>query len=632
MNNRLIDRFGIPPGHFACGGIDQGVDGEPNLPNKPSIPGIRVSTAQFNVQRSMAGAPDTGDTSRQRQRTQLGDWLSAQVDSRYAVSHIAATDASGAHVLFDGYLSDIVGMAADDRSPAAAILALYHESGLDFLLRLRGSYTCLIVDGRRNCAHLFNDRRASRPLFYRQAGDASLLIGPEVALLAQAAPALHDIDPVAVCEFLLFASYYNDCTLFPTIRKLPPGSVMTLTPGALAVRPYWEIRIDPNKPPADETVLVEQGLALFNQSINRLMNATTQPFLFLSGGLDSRMILGGLRANGYRIPAVTYGTSEGDDAPIARQLAELCGLPFTYVPIETKDLQDHFVAASLNADCRAETIDSPTTEAMMPRLAEQFHTFLNGDITIMRRPASSHVDALDKAGVFTFAQSSRLADLLAPGAFRQVRTSINRTVNNILAGGRQLDPQDLMDKTYYEQRLGNRQNAFVAAKLRYLEPAQPWLDEDLVDFLYAIPGTMRAQKRITKKMLQTAHSDLANVPFAQQDSIPHARTYRNIIPARPMLADFIRDQFHDALDPRIAVLFRQDSLLNLVDSMLTGAPYPFSSAHWWSRLPGMWRIDAKRYATDRIHPVSIMLRLMQLNIYLRAMDRHEPESAYPRNC
>jgi hypothetical protein len=64
--------------------------------------------------------------------------------------------------------------------------------------------------------------------------------------------------------------------------------------------------------------------------------------------------------------------------------------------------------------------------------------------------------------------------------------------------------------------------------------------------------------------------------------------------------------------------------------MLTGAPYPFSSAHWWSRLPGMWRIDAGRYAADRIHPVSIMLRLMQLNIYLGAIDRHEPESAYPR--
>lgn len=553
--------------------------------------------------------------------------MSAQVNSRYEDEWIHAADSTGTCVLFDGYLSHITGQAPRERSPAAAVLALYLESGLDFLTRLRGSYTCLIIDAQAHRAHLFNDRRASRPAFYRQETGASLLVGPEVTLLAQAAPAQCDIDPVAVCEFLLFASYYNDRTLFPSIRKLPPGSVMTFAPDMLDIQRYWEIRIDPDKPPANEPVLAEQGLALFNQSINRLMNATTRPFLFLSGGLDSRMILGGLRANGYRIPAVTYGTSEGDDAPIARQLAELCGLPFTYEPIAADDLQDHFIAASLNADCRAETIDSPTTEAMMPRLATQYHAFLNGDITIMRKPASSRADALVKAGIFTFAQSSRLADLLDPGAFRQIRTSINRTVNNILADGRQLDPQDLRDKTYYEQRLGNRQNAFVAAKLRYLEPAQPWLDEDLVDFLYAIPGCMRAQKGITKKMLQMAHPDLANVPFAQQDSIPHARTYRNIIPTRPMLADFIRDQFHDALDPRIAALFRQDGLLNLVDSMLTGAPYPFTSAHWWSRLPGMWRIDARRYAMDRIHPVSIMLRLMQLNIYLRAMDRHGPESA-----
>jgi len=578
----------------------------------------------------MARTPDIGETGRQRQRAQLGNWLSAQVDSRYAASHIAVTDALETHVLFDGYLSDIDGMAAGERSPAAAVLALYLESGLDFLPRLRGSYTCLIVDGHSNHAHLFNDRRASRPLFYRQEADASLLIGPEVTLLAQASPPLHDIDPVAVCEFLLFASYYNDRTLFPAIRKLPPGSVMTLTPGALAIQPYWEIRIDPDKRPADEPTLIEQGLALFNQSINRLMCATTQPFLFLSGGLDSRMILGGLRANGYHIPAVNYGTSEGDDTPIARQLAELCKFPFTYMPIATDDLQDHFVAASFNSDCRAETIDSPTTEAMMPRLAKQFNSFLSGDITIMRRPASNHAEALNRAGVFTFAQAHRLADLLDPRAFQQARTSINQTVNAVLESGRQLDPQDLMEKTYYEQRLANRQNAFLAAKLRYLEPAQPWLDEDLVDFLFAIPGSLRAQKYITRKMLRTAHPDLANVPFAQQDSIPHARTYRRIIPTTPALANFIRDQFHDALDPRLATLFRQDSLLKLVDSMLTGTPYPFSSAHWWSRLPGTWRIGARRYATDRTHPVSLVLRLMQLNIYLSALDRHEPASKYPR--
>lgn len=570
----------------------------------------------------MAGTPSTGHPGRQHQRAQLGDWLSAQVDSRYAASHTAATGASGTHVLFDGYLSDIVGMVAGGRSPAAVVLALYLESGLDFLPRLRGSYTCLIVDGHSNRAHLFNDRRASRPLFYREAADASLLIGPEVAPLAQATPTLHDIDPVAVCEFLLFASYYNDRTLFPPIRKLPPGSVMTLTPGALTIQSYWEIRIDPDKPPADETILVEQGLELFNQSINRLMNATTQPFLFLSGGHDSRMILGGLRANGYRIPAVTYGTSEGDDAPIARQLAELCGLPFTYVPIATGDLQDHFVAASLNADCRAETIDSPTTEAMMPRLAEQFDSFLNGDMTIFGRPASTHAEVFSRTGIFSFAQSRRLADLLNPGVFRHAKESIDQALNTILVAGQSLTPQDLREKTYFEQRLVNRQYAFVAAKMRFLEPAQPWLDEDLVDFLFSIPGTLRDQKHISKMMLKMAHPDLENIPFAQQDSIPHARTYRNVIPARPMLADFIRDQFHDALDPRIAVLFKQDSLLNLVDSMLTGAPYPFSSAQWWSRLPGMWRINAKRYAADKIHPVSIMLRLMQLNIYLRSVSRY----------
>lgn len=598
--------------------------------SRRSIPGIHLSTGKFHARRPSPHGGGCGDADRTHLQARLGDWLAAQVDSRYSAHHVDASDTSGTRVLFEGYLSDIVGATPSGRSPAAAVLTLYLESGLDFLPRLRGSYTCLIIDGRDNRIHLFNDRRASRPLFYRQEADASLLIGPEVAGLAQATPALNDIDPVAVCEFLLFASYYNDRTLFPSVKKLRPGSVMTLTPAGMTIASYWSLRIDPDKPPGDEPALVEQALALFNQSINRLMNAAPQPFLFLSGGLDSRVILGGLQANGYRIPAVTYGTSEGDDAPIARQLAELCELPFTFLPIATDNLQNHFVAASLMGDCRAETIDSPTSEETVPRLAQQFQSFVNGDISIMRKPATHHAEVLTRAGAFSFAQSHRLADLMHPDALGEARASIDATLAAILEAGRKLDPQDLLEKTYYEQRLANRQNAFAAAKLRYLEPLQPWLDEDLVDFLFAIPGSMRAEKRITKKMLEALNPELLNVQFAQRDSIPHARTYRKIIPTTPPLAAFIHTQFHDALDPRLAMLFRRDGLLELVESILSGEPYPFSSANWWSRLPGAWRINAKRYATDRIHGVSIVLRLMQLNIYLRAMDRYEPEGAYPR--
>lgn len=626
-----VNCFGTPNPQYSTGsGVSKTSTGRPNLqtiPDLQAMPGIHIATGWFITQQTDTVTNSAKTAGRHIKQAQLGDWLTAWVNSRYQPDHIQASHETGISVLFDGYLTHITGECLHAKSPATSILALYLESGLSFLSRLRGSYTCLIVDVRSNQVHLFNDRRASRPIFCRHNAGHALLIGPEVAALSRVAPALHEIDPVAVCEFLIFASFYNDRTLFPQVKKFPPGSVMTLSPEALTIRPYWEIRIDPDKGPSNEPELIEQGLALFNQSISRLIPATTQPFLFLSGGVDSRMILGGLRANGYQLPVATYGTSEGDDALIARQLAELCGLPFAYYPIATDNLQNHFVAASLGADCRAETIDSPSMEEMMPRLADQYHAFLNGDMIMYGRPATTHAEALSAIGVFSFTQANRLSDLLDPDVFRHTRENINMTLHAAIEAGRQLDPQDLQDKTYYEQRLVNRQNAFTAAKLRHMEPAQPWLDEDLVDFLFAMPSTMRVNKLIATRMLETAHPDLASVPFAQKDSIPHARTYRKIIPSTPALSSFIRTQFHDVLDPRLATLFRHGSLLKLVDSMLSGKPYPLTPAHWWSRLPGMWRIDSTRYASDKVHPVSVVLRLMQLNIYLDALNQRDiPQS------
>lgn len=582
-----------------------------------TIPGITLATGRFRL--TDGALPPAG---RHLSNARLGDWLSARADARHASSHAHAVHEAGVSVLIEGYLSHITGQPA--HAPAA-VLALYLESGLDFLPSLRGSYTGLILDSRDNTAHLFNDRRASRPLYYRQDADRSLLAGPEVAGLACAAPPLQEIDPVAVCEFLIFASYYNDRTLFPTIKKLPPASVMSFGPDSMAIRRYWQTRIEPDKNPGSEDEWVKEALSLFNQSTHRLLAHCEHPFLYLSGGLDSRMILGGLRENGFRIPAVTYGTQEGDDAPIARQLAQHCGLPFTYLPISTANPEAHFVDAALRADCRAETVDTPSLGLLQDQLAETYDQFIQGDKSYYSYHAATPDEALIQAGVFSFAFANRLGDLLDPAVFRHASSSIEHTLRDVRSAGRNIDAQDLRDKVYFEQRLFNRQNAFTAANLRRFEQARPWLDEDLVDCLFSMPGTLRSGNALAKKMLQKAHPDLAAIPFAPKDSIPQAQTYRQSISASPPLAEFIRIQFHHQLDPRLAALFRPDNLFALIDSLLAGKPYPIPHTRWWQALPGTWRITARRYRADRIHPVSVMMRLMQINLYLNEVrQNHTP--------
>lgn len=581
-----------------------------------TVPGIHIATGSFH--RALPAGSRGVAPNRHAAGARLGDWLSAAVDSRDGPAHTHATHEAGVTVLLEGHLA-AVGRSEPVASPAAAVLAQYLESGLDCLSGLRGSYTGLILDARSNEAHLFNDRRASRPLFWREAMDGALLVGPEVFDLAAAEPALREIDPVAVCEFVIFASCYNDRTLLPPIRKLPPGTVMRLRPGTVAPRRYWEVRLDGDKPPIDETACIEEALALFDQALRRLPAGRSRPFLFLSGGIDSRVVLGCLRRAGLTLPAVTYGTPEGDDAPIAQELAGRCGLPFSFHPIPTDDPQRHFADATRRSDCCAETVDTPTLGPLLEQLGEAFDLSVQGDKSFFGSHAATTAHARATAGVFSFAAAPRLADMLEPATLRRARAEIDQTLSEMVAGGAGLDPQDLKDKIYYEQRLANRQNAFAAMNLRQFEQARPWLDEDLVDFLFAVPGSLRLDKHINHRMLEKLYPDLAALPYAGRDSIPQAAAYRRDIPGNPALAEFVRSQFHEMLDDRLAALFRPGALGALADSLASGTPYPRSGTPWWHRLPGTWKISAKRYSADRLHPVKIMLRLMQINLYLEAL-------------
>jgi hypothetical protein len=69
-------------------------------------------------------------------------------------------------------------------------------------------------------------------------------------------------------------------------------------------------------------------------------------------------------------------------------------------------------------------------------------------------------------------------------------------------------------------------------------------------------------------------------------------------------------------------MFQPGELERLVESLASAAAYPTPSRLWWQRLPAGWRLVARRYAADLLHPVRIVLRLMQINIFLQAVKPH----------
>ncbi|HRP76916.1 MAG TPA: asparagine synthase-related protein [Rhodocyclaceae bacterium] len=547
----------------------------------------------------------------------LGDWLSAGVVSRLAPEHAHTQDTDGVAVLFDGYLTDIVGRHQVGRPPASVVLDAYRANGLDCVRDLRGSFTVLVTDPRTEQAFVLTDRSATRPLFHRANADGSLQVAPEVGPLVQSGTAPDPVDPVALCEFLLFGSYFADRTLFPSIRKLPASTVMSISRDGQSVSRYWRIAFTPDPTPRQENELIEEYDALLRQSVTRRMRCCPTPMLFLSGGIDSRLMLGSLLREGHRIPVATYGTEHGDDRSCAASLARKFDLELHQFPLSASLARADMLEISVQSDGRAEMIDTAALVNFVETLATRHGTFFQGDQCFSAKPAADLDEALVKLEMLTLDQAPRLSDWLHPELRRRTTRQLDEGRRALVAEIRQESTYAVRDTLYVEQRLGNRQNGYSAAWLRSMEQARPWIDEDVVDFVSRLPPELRVGKPLLRRLYQERYPDMADIPFAQQDSIPLPRDLQAALRSNGEFARFVRSELCENLDPRLNAIVQSARIGAVLASMTAGRPLPPIASGWRDRIPGVWRLFP--HALDAVHPASLLFRLLQIQLYLRAL-------------
>jgi len=558
-----------------------------------------------------------------RHTLRLGDWLEAKLVSHDGPESSVAAQ-SEVVAMVDGYLTAVDGASTDLSRPAAALLALYRESGTGFLNRLRGSFIATIVDLARRRVLIFNDRRASRPCFYRTGADGSLTFAPETALLALEHGRLAPIDYQAVTELLIFGSYFDDRTLFSNVRKLPPASCVELTPNAARFDRYWQLRFDGSRANRSHNELVDECADLVRISVRRHLARVPKPVLLLSGGTDSRIILASMLAEGLSAPAASYGTGRGDDVEVATRVAQAAGISLQLFTIPTTDPSADFVEAALESDCRAESIDTPSLRVLHRQLAESYDGYINGDECFGWKKAHSPDDAFRVVGLHRLSQASRLLEWIAPDQRRPICGGIDVTRERLQATAGPLAPGELKDWLYYHSRLGNMLNSYTGGKLRYYEQVRPLIDEDLIDFAAGLPTALRNDKALLRDTLKLRYPELYRLGFTTRDSLPTASGYQSRLPHDPAMRTMVHNQLVEQMVPLLAPMFEHGALRAAIGSLVKGTPMPLQALSWWQRLPGVWRVMPP--AENRVPVMSLVLRLLQVQLFLTnlAAGDHQP--------
>ena len=243
-------------------------------------------------------------------------------------------------------------------SDTEVILAACQAFGLrNALSRFVGMFAFALWDRRDRVLHLARDRFGKKPLYVTIA-DGALLFASELRAFRAMPGFTPLVDPAALATVLQQGWVPDDACIWQGVIKLPPGSYMSVTAAQLdrcnvsdleqkATR-WWSLRDvveagqrDPFN--GDEQALDVELQTLLQTAVNERMVADVPLGAFLSGGVDSSLVVALMQAQSSRpVRTFTIGfdTPEFDEASAAALVARHLGTDHTELRLRPAQVCD----------------------------------------------------------------------------------------------------------------------------------------------------------------------------------------------------------------------------------------------------------------------------------------------------
>ncbi len=211
-------------------------------------------------------------------------------------------------------------------SDTEVIVHLYEEKGERCVEELRGMFAFAVWDRRDGSLLLARDHLGQKPLFYTH-DPGRLAFASEIKALLALDPALQELNPQALHQYLSLRLIAPPLTMFQRIYKLPPAHILRYREGRVQVRRYWDLHYEP-KHLMDEEELLDALEERLLETVRAHLVSDVPVGAFLSGGLDSSLVVAMMSRVADR-PVKTFSVGvpyEGySELPYARMVADRYG-------------------------------------------------------------------------------------------------------------------------------------------------------------------------------------------------------------------------------------------------------------------------------------------------------------------
>lgn len=234
-------------------------------------------------------------------------------------------------------------------SDTEVVLALIDRWGLDSAIeRLIGMFAFALWDRQERKLILARDRLGIKPLYWGHIGKA-VVFASEPRAFAAVPGFVQEIDQVALADYLRLNYVPAPSCIFKGLNKLEPGTQVRLDcSGEAEISRYWSLRDIAVRGSMEPIALADDEATdrlddLLKDAVGRRMLADVPLGAFLSGGIDSSLVVALMQAQSERpVKTFTIGFEETafNEAKFAKSIAGHLGTEHHELYVSPRDTID----------------------------------------------------------------------------------------------------------------------------------------------------------------------------------------------------------------------------------------------------------------------------------------------------
>ncbi len=235
------------------------------------------------------------------------------------------------------------GVEFSSNSDTEVLLQLFIEKGELALKELDGFFAFCIYDKEEDSYFIARDRFGIKPLLYYK-DEEQFIFGSELKAILKF-PIKKEVDRASLTQFFQFNYIPEPNSIFTRVKKLLPGHFIKIKQGAVEIKKYYQYYVN-QTPSIDSYEKAKQKVrSLLEESVEKRMISDVPFGSFLSGGIDSSIIAtisSRLTPNLHTFSLGFKDEPYFDETKYAKLVANKIKSEHTVFSVTNNDLYEHF--------------------------------------------------------------------------------------------------------------------------------------------------------------------------------------------------------------------------------------------------------------------------------------------------